>query len=168
MRVGYSPVHRMTAAEFASGVGSTVVGGFIEIVDANGQSTGVMYLVGPAGTVPTPIVSGEYRLAGEAIDSFNVVYDVDGTTCRLASSNSPSTVEQVLGLSMNAATAGQIVQILRSGVYQGYTGFSGGLLFLGLNGVVAHAPATSGVSLQVGNAINDHLSDFDIKTPVYL
>jgi hypothetical protein len=158
----------MTAAEFAAGAGLTVRGGFIELVDANGQPTGVIYAAGPAGTQPTPIVSGEYRLAGEAIDPFNVVYDVDGVTCRLASSATTSTVEQVLGVSTHAATTGQTVQILRSGVFQGYTGFSGGLLFLGLAGVVTHTPATSGVHLQIGNAINDHLSDFDIKTPIYL
>ena len=168
MDTGYPIVHRMTLAQFNAGAAIPLHGGFIELVDANGIPTGPMYVTGPAGSAPEPITGGTYRLAGEALDPFNVVYDVDGATCRRASSSSTSTVEQVLGVTTSAATTGQVVQILRTGVYQGYTGFSGGLLFLGLNGVVTHTPATSGVILQVGNAINTTVSDFDVKTPIYL
>jgi hypothetical protein len=168
MDTGYSIVHRMTQAEFNVDNGQSVEGGFIEIVGADGVPTGPVYVAGATGA-PAQIL-GEFasRLAGEAISAFNIVYDVDGTTCRLASSNNPSVAEQILGLAINAAAPGQLVQIIREGVYKGYTGFSGGVLFLGLNGVVTHTPATSGVHVQVGNAIDYYTSDIDIKTPIYL
>lgn len=168
MMTGFSVVYRMTAAEFAAGTGNALAGGFIEIVDANGLPTGVVYVTGVAGSQPIVVGSGSVaRLAGTSIDAFNVLYDVDGVHALKASANSPSTAEQVLGLSLNAATTGQTVIIIRTGVFAGYTGFSGGPLFLGINGVVTHTPATSGVHLQVGNAIDINTSDIDIKTPIY-
>jgi hypothetical protein len=168
MDTGYPIVHRMTQAEFNVDAGRSVSGGFIEIVGTDGVPTGPMYMAGVLGAPAQLLSDYAVRNAGEAIDAFNVVYDVDGAVCRLASSNSPSTAEQVLGLAINAATTGQLVQIVREGTYFGYTGFSGGPLYLGLNGVVTHSPATSGVHLQVGNAISYTVSDIDVKTPIYL
>jgi hypothetical protein len=168
MSAGYPIVYRLTQAEFDAGDAVGLTGGFVEIVDANGLPTGAMYLTGVSGTIPTVLNVYAFRNAGASIGSFNVVYDVDGVSCRCASSDDPSTVEQVLGLSVNTATSGQLVQIIRTGVYAGYTGLSGGAIYLGLHGVVTHTPATSGVHLQVGNAINDMVSDIDVKTPIYL
>jgi hypothetical protein len=168
MDAGYLVVYRMTQTEFNAGAGLSLTGGFIEIVGTDGIPTGPMYTTGVAGAAPQAIGSYTVRSAGEAIDAFNVVYDVDGVVCRIASSSSPSTAEQILGLALNAAAPGQLAQIIRDGVYSGYTGFSGGTLFLGLNGVVTHTPATTGVHVQVGNAINTMVSDIDVKTPIYL
>jgi hypothetical protein len=168
MDTGYSIVHRMTQAEFNVDNGQSVEGGFIEIVGTDGVPTGPMYISGVAGAPAQALGDFATRIAGEAIDAFNVVYGVDGVHVRRAASNNPSVAEQILGLAINAAAPGQLVQIIREGVYQGYTGFSGGVLFLGLNGVVTHTPATSGVHVQVGNAIDYYTSDIDIKTPIYL
>jgi hypothetical protein len=168
MDTGYPIVHRMTQAEFNVDSGRSIQGGFIEIVGPDGTPLGPMYISGAQGAPAQLIAEFADRIAGEAIDAFNVVYGVDGVHVRLASSNNPSVAEQILGLSINSATTGQRVQIIRSGVYSGYTGFSGGVLFLGLNGVVTHTPATSGVHVQVGNAIDYYTSDIDIKTPIYL
>jgi hypothetical protein len=168
MDTGYPIVHRMTQAEFNVDNGMHVQGGFIEIVGANGIPTGPVYLAGAPGA-PAQLVSVfASRLAGENISAFNVVYDVDGVSCRLASSDAPSNAEKILGLAINTATTGNLVGIIRSGVYAGNTGFTPGMLFLGINGNVTHGPATSGVHVQVGNTISSTVSDIDIKTPIYL
>lgn len=170
MLTGYSVVYRMTAAELAAGAGTGLAGGFIEIVDASGTPTGLVYVTGAVGDVPVVIGGGSevFRTAAESITAFSVVYDVDGVHCRNASSSDPSTIQQVLGISINAANIGEQVAIIRSGVYTGNTGFTAGLLFLGIAGNITHGPATSGVSLQVGNAISATVSDITIGTPVIL
>lgn len=170
MLTGYSVVYRMTAAELAAGAGTDLTGGFIEIVDASGTPTGLVYVTGAVGSIPVVIGGGTetYREAAESITAFSVVYDVDGVHCRNASSSDPTTIQQVLGVSINAANVGEQVAIIRSGVYTGNTGFTAGLLFLGIAGNITHGPATTGVHLQVGNAISATVSDINVGFPIVL
>jgi hypothetical protein len=168
MHTGYPIVYRVTQAEFNAGLPVDAGGGFVEIVDANGQPTGPMYLTGAAGSIPVLINSTFFRTAAVPIGAFNIVYDIDGLTCGLASSNSPSTAEQILGMAINTASPGQPVQIIRQGVYLGNTGFTPGLLFLGIAGNITHGPATSGVHVQVGNTISSTVSDINIGVVIYL
>ena len=168
MHTGFPIVYRMTMAQFNAGLPIDAGGGFIEIVDANGQPTGAMYLTGAAGSAPVLINSFTFRTAGESIGAFNIVYDVDGVHCMLASSSDPTHAEQILGMAINTAGTGTIVQIISQGVYTGNTGFTPGPLFLGIAGNVTHGPATSGVSVQVGNTVTSTCSDIKIQRPIYL
>lgn len=55
---GIPVVTRLTAAEVAAGVGNNVAGGFIEVIDANEQPTGQIYVSGPVGSPPAAIGAG--------------------------------------------------------------------------------------------------------------
>lgn len=168
MKTGYPIVYRCTQAEFNAGLPLDAGGGFVEIIDNNGQPAGPMYLTGAVGSPPVLINSLTFRNASVPITAFSVVYDIDGVTCGLASSNSPSTAEQILGMAINSALTGEGVQIISQGTYRGNTGFTAGPLFLGIAGNITHGPATSGVHVQIGNTISATVSDISIGVRVYL
>lgn len=59
MRSGFPIVYRLTQAQIDNGDANSIAGGLIDVIDANLQPTGKMYLVGAAGVPPQVIVTSE-------------------------------------------------------------------------------------------------------------
>jgi hypothetical protein len=170
MLTGYPTLHRMTAVEFAAGLGLNLHGGFIEIVDASGQPTGPMYLTGISGSVPIPIGSdlAIYRTAGEHIEHFRIVYDVDGVTCMKADPTDLSKCVTILGMTVADNAISTNVEIIGHGEIAITSGLSPGQMWLGATGTITQVCPTTGILVHLGWVSNAGLMYVDIGEPIVL
>jgi len=167
MLTGYSVVYRMTAAEFASGLGVSLAGGFIEIVDASGTPTGVIYTTGVAGAPPQSIVGDVLtRLATPSIAKWSAVVDVDGVHCGHADASSITTCGKLVGVAANAASSGAAVQIITRGDIVNYSGLGVGPVYLGTSGALTSSLPTSGVLLKMGYVAASNIFVVDVQPPI--
>lgn len=64
---GYSIVHRLTQAQIDAGDANNLSGVRIEVVDANGRTTGVVYESGPAGQAPSQMATASSVASAVAV-----------------------------------------------------------------------------------------------------
>jgi hypothetical protein len=170
MNTGYPVVHRMTAAEFAAGLGLSLNGGFIEIVGADGIPTGPMYLTGIVGSVPIPIGAdlATYRTAGEHIEHFRIVYDVDGVTCMKADPTNLAKCITILGMTVADNAMSTNVEIIGHGEIAITSGLPAGQMWLGAAGTITQVVPTTGVLVHLGWVSNAGLMYVDMSDPIVL
>jgi hypothetical protein len=170
MLTGYSVVYRMTAAEFAAGAALTLTGGFIEIVDASGTPTGVIYVTGALGSVPIQIGNdlAAYRVTGEHIEHFRIVYDVDGVTCMKADPTNIAKCSTVLGMTVADAGIGTTTEIISHGEIAITSGLAAGPMWLGAAGTITQVAPTTGVLVSLGWVANSGLMFITVGQPIVL
>jgi hypothetical protein len=170
MLTGYSVVYRMTAAEFAAGSGLSLTGGFIEIVDASGIPTGVVYVTGALGSVPVQITNdlASYRTTGEHVEHFRIVYDVDGVTCMKSDPTDISKCITILGMTVADTPISTTAEIIGHGEIALTSGLPAGQMWLGAAGTITQVAPTTGVLVHLGWVANTGLMYIDIGTPIVL
>jgi hypothetical protein len=169
MITGYSTTYRMTAGELAT-AGLTLTGGFIEIIDASGQPTGVIYVTGASGSLPIQISNdlASYRTAGEHIEHFRVVYDVDGVTCMKADPTDITKCSTILGMTIADNPISSVVEIISHGEIAITSGLLAGPMWLGAAGTITQVAPTTGVLVSLGWVANSGLMYIDIGVPIVL
>lgn len=170
MNKGYAVVHRMTQAEYDAGSGLTVSGGFIQITDASGTPTGVMYLSGAYGDVPT-VINGaliSVRKAHQFIEHFRVVYDIDGIEADLSDPTDITKCETILGLTQVATSMGSDMELVSHGEIPLYSGLAPGAMYLGAGGTITQVLPTSGILVKLGYVANVNMMVIDIGQPIVL
>lgn len=92
--------------------------------------------------------------AASTVQAYHVVaLDVDGKAF-VASADLLDTASRVLGISMNAALAGETVSVQVSGLMQTPALWTAGPVFLGLAGELVTDPSLALFQLQVASAVN--------------
>jgi len=170
MHTGYPTVYRMTAAEFVSGLALTLTGGFIEIVDASGTPTGVMYVTGLAGTMPTLLggTLASYRTAGEHLEHFRVVYDVDGVTAMKADPTDITKCKTIIGVTTLDTGITDTVEIISQGELILHSALPAGTIYLGAAGTLTQVIPTTGVFVKLGYVANADLMIIEVGEPIVL
>jgi len=170
MNTGYPVVYRMTAAELAAGAGTSLSGGFIEIVDSNGTPTGVMYVTGATGSFPLIIGNdlASYRIAGEHIEHFRIVYDVDGVTCMKADPTDITKCSTILGMTVDDNAISTNVEIIGHGEIAVTSGLLPGHMWLGATGTITQVLPTTGVFVSLGWVSNSSRMYIDIGQPIII
>lgn len=170
MLTGYPILHRMTQAEFDAGMGLNLQGGFIEIVGANGVPTGPMYLTGIVGSVPIPLGAdlATYRISGEHIEHFRVVYDVDGVTCMKADPTDVNKCRKILGLTVSDNIISTNTEIIGQGDVAIYSGLPAGQMWLGAAGTITQTIPTTGFFVGLGWVDSISLMHIKLERPILL
>jgi hypothetical protein len=120
-----------------------------------------------------PIYGGNgsniYRVAVQSVQAFQVVYDVDGYYCDIASNDAPSHQAVVLAVVQSGVSAGGVVTLSRSGVFVDPSlGIPIGRLFLGIGGVITNTAPSSGMLVQVGFAASHSNAIIDVQPAILL
>ena len=106
--------------------------------------------------------------AGDTLSGHRAVYS-DGVVVRYASADNLSSAERCVGITTQSAVTGSTVLVRRSGLLVEPTwSWAPGPVFLGLTGALTQVPPTSGVSLQVGVALDATTLDVRVDTPIIL
>jgi hypothetical protein len=108
------------------------------------------------------------RSAAQAIGAHRIVRSVSATQVDYASQDDLSHADDVLGLSLNAASTGAQVEVLRDGeIVEPSWSFIALLpIYLGVNGLLTQVPPASGFLLPVGFATSPTSAVIDIGTPI--
>lgn len=116
----------------------------------------------------TNSVIGQYT-ASEAIGGHIVVYQTAGGVA-IASSDSTSHANRILGITNSAVSLGANVPVTLSGELTEPTWtFTEGLpVYLSVNGTLTQTPPTSGFILQMGVAVSPTKISVSIKLPIIL
>lgn len=97
-----------------------------------------------------------------------VAVNADGTI-RYASNDDLTTMNRVIGLSLQSVNMGGYCEVLRHGeVHDSSFNFSGTNLYVGVNGMITTIPPTSGYLQVVGTVINATTIYIDIFEPLQL
>lgn len=108
-----------------------------------------------------------YRVAGESVGGFRVVYENSNGEVFYASSDDIAHSGDVLGVTTGAASLGDVVAVIRQGqVVDAALNLTPGPLFMGVNGVVTSIPASTGVSLQIGKASTASIAVIDVQPAI--
>jgi hypothetical protein len=170
MNTGFPVVYRMTAVEFAAGAGLNLEGGFIEIVEADGTPTGVVYVTGSVGSFP--IIIGNdlavYRTTGEHVEHFRIVYDVDGVTCMKADPTDINKCSTILGMTVLDNPISTTAEIISHGEIAITSGLSAGPMWLGAAGTITQVVPTTGILVSLGWVANSSRMFVDIGQPIVL
>lgn len=132
--------------------------------DINVEIDRILYIKVPqGGTNVTGFVTSEniniHRL---------VAVNADGTI-RYASNDDLTTMNRVIGLSLQSVNMGGYCEVLRHGeVHDPSFNFSGTNLYVGANGMITTIPPTSGYLQVVGTVINATTIYIDIFEPLQL
>lgn len=117
---------------------------------------------------PPSIINTLDAIAGAVLSGHRLVsYDA---TARMVYADS-TTAENVIGLSLNAATVNDAVTIALSESEITQAGWSftpGSALFLGANGNISQTAPTSGFSVRIGEAITANRIFLRIEPPMKL
>jgi hypothetical protein len=109
-----------------------------------------------------------YRLSSQNIGALRVVIDVDGVNANYADQSSLTTSRFIIGVTTNAASTGDTLEITPFGEIGQVTGLSNGPVYLGAAGVLTNTLPTTGVLVNIGYIANANLLVVSIQPPIVL
>ena len=123
---------------------------------------GVPGIPGPAGG------SALQRQAGETLSALLAVYELAGQVFAL-DANDGDHIDLLLGITLTAASLGQPLNILRSGVIEdaGWN-WTPGRVWLGIDGALSQTPPTAGFDVLIGAATSATQITLNIQDPITL
>lgn len=170
MIVGYPVVYRLTQAELDAGDAVSLNGGFIEIVDGNGVPTGSVYATGVTGSNPTSLGGSlvSVRTAHQHLQSYRIVYDMDGAAADLADPTDITKCLTILGMTTSVVPSGSAMSIMSRGETAAPPGLSVGPMYLGAGGTITQAFPTTGVLVKLGYVAGGTKLIVNIEQPIVL
>lgn len=128
-------------------------------------------LRGPKGPPGEPGQAGGaafQRLAGETISALRAVYELDGEVYVLDYRDGDH-VDLIIGISLTAAPAGQLINVQRSGVMDDANwSWTPGRVWLGAGGALTQMPPADGYDVLIGSAVSATRITLNLSEPIDL
>lgn len=126
---------------------------------------------GPPGPPGEPGPAGGSTLqrdAGATLSALVVVYEEDGEVFALDKDDEDH-IDQMLGLTVTAASVGASLNVQRSGVVNnsGWA-WTPGRVYLGAGGALTQTPASDGFDVLIGRAVSATRLLLDLQDPIEL
>ena len=107
-------------------------------------------------------------MAGETVSALRAVYELDGVIFVLDYRDSDH-IDQILGVSLTAATTGEPVNVQRSGAMDDANwAWVLGRVWLGADGVLTQSPPADGFDVLIGCAVSATRITLNISEPIDL
>jgi hypothetical protein len=98
-----------------------------------------------------------YRTAGEHLEHFRVVYDVDGISALKADPTNVNTCKTIIGVTTLDTGITDTVEIVSQGELVLHSGLPAGTIYLGAAGTLTQVVPTTGVFVKLGYVANADL-----------
>lgn len=126
---------------------------------------------GPPGRPGEPGPAGGasvQRMAGTNLSALLAVYELNGVV-RALSADDALHIDLLLGITLTAAQAGELVNVQRLGTIEdlGWN-WGAGRIYLGSNGSLTQTPPTSGFDLLIGSATSPTRVALNLQDPISL
>ncbi|UCP00108.1 hypothetical protein LF844_09930 [Metapseudomonas lalkuanensis] len=123
---------------------------------------------GPQG-IPGPAGGSSLQcLAGEVVSALRVLYELDGEVFALDYRDAAH-IDLLLGVSLTAAEAGQLLNVQRTGVIEdGGWSWQPGRIWLGIDGQLTQTSPVDGFDVLLGAAVSATRITLNIQDPIDL
>lgn len=126
---------------------------------------------GPPGRagIPGPAGGSAFqRIAGQVLSALRIVYEQDGLVYLMSPADADH-IDQLLGITLNAAGAGDELNVQRTGELNDASwSWAPGRIWLGAAGSLTQTPPASGFDVLIGAAVSATRIILNIQDPIEL